>query len=136
MARYASPIAEVPVAHAVQTAIHAPLAPKRIAKLPAAMLAIILEINIEETFFIPLSIRSLCSVHKVLNPPIPEPKYTASRSGAIAPTNLLSSMASSPAYKAYCTNKSVFRKTALSMRLRGSKFLISAASLNLLSVVS
>ena len=79
----ASPMALVPDAHAVTAGIAEFLQLKRIAIIPDAILAIIIGIKYGETLRGPFSKRAVCSVMKVLIPPIPEPIYTPMRSGAM-----------------------------------------------------
>lgn len=74
MARMASPTALVLVAQAVVTGKQGPVAWKRMAMLPAAMLAIIMGMKWGDTRRGPFSSSFWCSAAKVSNPPIPDPK--------------------------------------------------------------
>ena len=64
----------VPVAQAVVTGRQGPVAPYLMAMVPAAMLAIIMGMKWGDTRRGPFSMSLVCSLSKVSNPPMPEPK--------------------------------------------------------------
>ncbi len=119
--RAASPIAWLPVAHAVTIAEFGPLAPKRIEIRPEAMLMISMGMKNGETRSGPLLRRTLCVSRSVLIPPMPDPTRTPNR---VPSTFERSSPESSTAMTelaiAYCTKGSRRRASFLSTNFSGS----------------
>ena len=74
MARYASPMAVVPLAHAVTNPMALPCAPKRMAICPATMLMIMRGTSSGLTRAGPMVSSVWTLSHIVSMPPTPEPK--------------------------------------------------------------
>ncbi len=138
MARYASPMAFVLVAHAVTTGSVGPFALWRMDTCPAAMFAMIMGTRYGLTLRAPPSARRLTCASVVPMPPMPEPTYTPRRSGSMAPSasSPLDAMASSDATSANCTLRSLCSATDLPRAAAASKPFTSAATLTRKPVVS
>ena len=126
----ASPMAWLPVAHAVTTEEFGPLAPKRIEISPEAMLTISIGMKNGRDPVGPLLDEHLvCHSRSVVMPPMPEPTSTPKRGGV----HLRRRRArrppppSRPRRCAYLRKGSSFRSSFLSMYFSGSKPLTSPA---------
>ena len=126
--RNASPIAWLPVAHAVTTEEFGPLAPKRIETRPAAMFTISIGMMNGDTRSGPFVFRTSSPSSSVVIPPIPEPINTPNRSASIFPgSRLASATAMDDAAMAYCKYGSRRRASFLSTYASGSKWRTSPA---------
>src|ERR1700728_65077 len=128
MMRKESPMEWALVVHAVAVASFGPLAPKRMETWPAARLIMAAGIKKGEILRGPPSKSAVCSRSIMSNPPMPEPMCTPTRSsfsGVIFRVDILN--ASSAAAMARWMKRPIFFTSFFSMKLRGSKFLTSAA---------
>ena len=103
MARYASPIELVPVAHADTCVRQGPCALYLIATLPPAILPIIIGTKSGDILSTPSSKSTFVWATKVLIPPIPDPMYTPNLSGSMlsldtSPQEAIASAAAARAY--------------------------------------
>ena len=78
----ASPMAWLPVAHAVTTEVFGPLAPKRMEMRPDAMLTISIGMRNGETRSGPFSCRMCSPSSNVVMPPMPEPTIVPKRAAS------------------------------------------------------
>jgi hypothetical protein len=85
MRRNASPIAWLPVAHAVTTEELGPFAPKRIDTRPDAMLMMSIGMTKGDTRSGPFVSRTFSPSRRVVIPPMPEPIITPKRSPSTRP---------------------------------------------------
>ena len=108
-------MASEPEAHAVTAGITVPRQSCLMAIMPEAMLPIIMGMKSGDTRLGPFSISFLCSVSKVLMPPMPVPKMTEKRSGSTLPFTPLSATACAAAATASCSYLSV-RRISLTSR--------------------
>src|SRR5579863_3059729 len=128
MMRKESPTEWALVVQAVAVASFGPLAPKRMETWSAARLIIAAGIKKGEILLGPPSNKAVCSRSIMSNPPMPEPMCTPTRSsfsGVIFKPDILK--ASSAAAMARWMKRPIFFTSFFSMKLRGSKFLTSAA---------
>src|SRR5208282_5660054 len=128
MMRKESPMEWALVVQAVAVASFGPLAPKRMETWPAARLTMAAGIKKGEILRGPPSRSAACSRSMISNPPMPEPMWTPTRSafsGVIFKPDILN--ASSAAASARWMKRPIFLTSFFSMKLRGSKFLTSAA---------
>src|SRR6266851_9647142 len=128
MIRKESPMECALVVHAVAVASLGPLAPKRMETWPAARFTIAAGIKKGEILRGPPSMRAVCSRSIMSKPPIPDPMCTPTRSsfsGVIFRADILN--ASSAAATARWMKRPIFLTSFFSTKLRGSKFLTSAA---------
>ena len=137
MARSASPIQLVPVAHAVTTFVHFPLSPSWIDTFPAAILEIIIGTISGATLPGPFSRIVVYCFSICCRLPIPEPMITPQRYGSsFSISNPASAHASFAAATAYWENVSILFDALKSIRSFATKSLTSAAIFTLYSVVS
>src|SRR5208282_6548026 len=128
MMRKESPMEWALVVQAVAVASFGPLAPSRMETWPAARLTIAAGMKNGEILRGPPSNSAVCSRSMMSNPPMPEPMCTPTRSsfsGVICRADILN--ASSAAAIARWMKRPIFLTSFFSMKLRGSKFLTSAA---------
>src|SRR2546428_6570596 len=124
----ASPMAWLPVAHAVTTDELGPLAPKRMEIRPDAMLMISMGMKNGETRSGPLALSTSWVSRSVVMPPMPEPTRTPKRVlSTCSRSRPASSTAITAQAMAYLRKGSNFRSSFLSMYLSGSKPLSSPA---------
>ena len=124
----ASPMAWLPVAHAVTTDEFGPLAPNRIEMSPEAMLMMSIGMKKGETRSGPFAFRTSWLSSSVVMPPMPEPTSTPKRllstRSTLSPASSTAMAAQATAYFRYGSS---FRSSFLSMYLSGSKPLSSPA---------
>src|SRR5919201_2172051 len=126
--RNASPMAWLPVAHAVTTEEFGPLAPKRIETSPDAMLMMSIGMKNGETLSGPRSISILCASSSDEMPPMPEPMSTPKRAASTAAVSRPeSSTAITEHATAYFRYGSSRRASFLSTYLSSSKLRTSPA---------
>src|SRR6266850_3987305 len=124
----ASPMAWLPVAHAVTTEELGPLAPKRIETSPAAMLTMSIGMTNGDTRSGPFSFRTFSPSISVLMPPMPEPMSTPKRVlSTLAGSSAASSTAIALVAMAYFRYGSRRRASFFSTYLSSSKLRTSPA---------